>query len=231
MKVKKWRCTALYVIVCAGCAGTAPVEEVSTAEQEASSRTRGDGTPARVEQASDPGQQRVAGGSEEGPVDVQTAEPSDTTSDVEADEKMSPERLGAVFAGQDGSDDYAGFDSKMNVAMSGEGGEPDEVGGAPALGDFCDKNDIRQVVGAKSDAIRYCFEKQLATDPTLSGKIITRWNIELDGSVKGASTVSSTVQSPEVEGCIVRTIEQLRFQKPSGGICRIDYPFVFNVSK
>ncbi len=31
--------------------------------------------------------------------------------------------------------------------------------------------------------------------------------------------VSSTVQSPEVEGCIELMIEQMRFQKPNGGIC------------
>ncbi len=189
---------------------------------------------------------------------------------------MTGGALSDIFASEDG------FDSKMNIAMSGEGGElvvgrgsggmgmrgtgtggggegfgrigglgkvdtgggkgaggkigtkgPKKVKtglkvGAPQVGDFCDKNNIRQVVSAKQNAIKYCFEKELQTKPTLSGKIMAQWNVSLDGSVMKPSVASTTMNDATVEGCIVRVIERMRFQPPNGGICVIQYPFVFS---
>lgn len=174
-----------------------------------------------------------------------------------------------------------GFDAKMNVAMSGEGGElqvgrgaggmgmrgvgkggggegfgrigglgkvdtgggkgtgakvgrkkarkvePKVQTGAPSIGDFCDKGNIRRVVGSRQSAIKYCFEKELQTNPSLSGKITAQWKVGLDGAVMSSSIASSTMNNKAVEGCITRVIKRLRFQKPEGGICIINYPFTF----
>ena len=180
-------------------------------------------------------------------------------------------------------DNSDGFDSKMNVAMSGEGGELQigrgaggmgmrgvgkggggegfgrvgglgkvdtgggkgmggKIGGkakqkvkvktdlgAPSVGDFCDKNDIRRVVASKTNAITFCFEKELQSNPSLSGKIIARWKVGLDGAVMGnADIASTTMNNKNVEGCIARVIARFRFQEPKGGICIIEYPFVFS---
>ncbi len=184
--------------------------------------------------------------------------------------------LKSIFGNQEG------FDAKMNVAMSGEGGElvvgrgaggmgmrgtgsggggegfgrvgglgkvdtgggkgaSGKIGkgkkkkvkvkmakGAPKIGDFCDKNNIRRVVGAKSNAIKYCFEKELQANPKLSGKIIAQWKVGLDGSVMDSSVASSTMGNSKVEGCITRVVKRMRFQPPNGGICIINYPFIFS---
>lgn len=194
---------------------------------------------------------------------------------------LSSDLLGAgplknIFGNQDG------FDAKMNVAMSGEGGElvvgrgaggmgmrgvgkggggdgfgrigglgkvdtgggkgtgaklgrksAKKVGskvqtGTPQLGDFCDKGNIRSVVGAKQNAIKYCFEKELQTNPTLSGKVMAQWKVGLDGSVSDPTIASSTLNNKNAEGCITRVIARFRFQPPNGGICVIQYPFVFS---
>lgn len=181
-----------------------------------------------------------------------------------------------IFGNQDG------FDAKMNVAMSGEGGElvvgrgaggmgmrgtgsggggqgfgrvgglgkvdtgggkgvggkigkkkarkvkPKMSRGTPKIGDFCDKGNIRRVVSAKGNAIRYCYEKELQMNPKLSGKVIAQWKIGLDGKVMSASIASSTINNRKVEGCIARVIKRMRFEKPDGGICVINYPFVFS---
>lgn len=100
--------------------------------------------------------------------------------------------------------------------------------GTPAIGDFCDKGNIRRVVGGKSNAIKYCFEKELQTNPTLSGKVVAQWKVGLDGSVMEASIASSTLNHKGAEGCITRVIKRMRFEKPNGGICVINYPFVFS---
>ena len=181
-----------------------------------------------------------------------------------------------IFGNQDG------FDSKMNVAMSGEGselqvgrgqggmglrgsgsggggegfgrvhglGEVDTGGGTgtgakvgtkkkrevqpqmdrgtPDVGDFCDKSNLRRVVNSKSNAIQYCYERQLQTNPELSGKVIAQWKIGLQGQVKSTTIASSTVGNRKVESCIMRVIKRMRFEKPDGGICVINYPFVFS---
>lgn len=194
---------------------------------------------------------------------------------------LSSEALGAgplknIFGNSEG------FDAKMNVAMSGEGGElvvgrgaggmglrgtgsggggegfgrvgglgkvdtgggkgtggkigtksarkvePRMSAGTPQVGDFCSKDNIRQVVSSRSSAIKYCFEKELQTNPSLSGQIVAQWRIQLDGSVQGASVASSSMSNSSVEGCVLRVIERMRFEKPAGGICVINYPFVFS---
>lgn len=178
--------------------------------------------------------------------------------------------------------DQEGFDSKMNVAMSGEGGElvvgrgaggmgmrgtgkggggegfgrihglgkvdtgggkgtgggvgkkkarkvkPKLSKGTPQIGDFCDKGNIRRVVSAKSNAIKYCFERELQQNPKLAGKISAQWKVGLDGKVMSSSIASSTMNNRKVEGCIARVIKRMRFEKPDGGICIINYPFVFS---
>lgn len=100
--------------------------------------------------------------------------------------------------------------------------------GAPEIGDFCDKGNIRRVVGGKSNAIKYCFEKELQTNPGIGGKIVAQWKIGLDGSVMSSSIASTTMNNKSVEGCIARVIQRMRFEKPNGGICIINYPFVFS---
>ncbi len=100
--------------------------------------------------------------------------------------------------------------------------------GTPKVGDFCDKNDIRRVIRAKSSAIKYCFEKELQANSSLSGKIVAQWRVGLDGKVMAPSIASSTMDNDKVEGCITRVIARMRFQKPAGGICVINYPFVFS---
>lgn len=100
--------------------------------------------------------------------------------------------------------------------------------GAPAVGDFCDPADIRRVVNARANAIRHCFERELQTNPTLSGNITANWRVQLDGSVSNATINESTMGNSRVEGCIVRVIDRMRFEEPDGGICVIQYPFVFS---
>ncbi len=106
--------------------------------------------------------------------------------------------------------------------------EPIITPGTPQVGDFCDRNDIRRVVHAKQNAVKYCFENELQSKPDLSGKVVAQWQVGLDGKVMSASIASSTLGSAKVEGCITRVLERMRFQAPDGGICVINYPFVFS---
>ena len=84
------------------------------------------------------------------------------------------------------------------------------------------------MVKRKASALRNCYERQLLADPELSGKIVMRWKVQLDGKASDVSVQSSTMKNAKVEKCMTRVIKRMRFDKPDGGICVIDFPFVYS---
>lgn len=98
---------------------------------------------------------------------------------------------------------------------------------APKQGAFCKESNIREVVQKRANALRNCYEQQLLANPELTGKIIVFWKIGLDGKVTDASIKSSTMNHPRVEACLMQTVRRLKFDKPDGGICVVEFPFIF----
>lgn len=101
---------------------------------------------------------------------------------------------------------------------------------APKQGAFCKESNIRDVVKKRANSLRNCYEQQLLANPELSGKIIVFWKIGLDGRVTDASIKSSTMNNAKVESCLTQTVRRLRFDKPDGGICVVEFPFIFSSS-
>lgn len=99
--------------------------------------------------------------------------------------------------------------------------------GGAAVGAFCAKGNIRAVVGRGTGAIKYCYERELQLNPTLSGKVVLAWTVGLTGSVMKAYVQSSSLGNSKVESCMLRVVKRWRFEPPKGGLCAISYPFVF----
>lgn len=97
----------------------------------------------------------------------------------------------------------------------------------PEQGAFCREQNIRDVVQKRANALRNCYEQQLLADPNLSGKIVVFWKIGLDGKVTEANIKSTTMKNEGVEACLVRTVRRLNFDPPEGGICVVEFPFIF----
>ena len=100
--------------------------------------------------------------------------------------------------------------------------------GKPSVGNYCKQADILRVVNSRQRGIQYCYEKELARNPELGGKVILNWNIGLDGTVMKVWVGSSTLKNGTVESCMTRSVKRWKFTKPDGGICVIKFPFVFN---
>lgn len=79
----------------------------------------------------------------------------------------------------------------------------------------------------KAPAIRACYEAQLQLNPKLRGKVTIRWTINLQGRVEGLSVVRSSLGNTAVERCVLRVLRHARFEKPEGGVCVVQWPFVF----
>ena len=74
--------------------------------------------------------------------------------------------------------------------------------------------------------IRECYERELRT--TLAGRVVARFRIEVDGTVRGVTIPENTTGSPAVAACVGRVVEGLRFRPgPVGGAVTYAFPFVF----
>ena len=100
--------------------------------------------------------------------------------------------------------------------------------GSGSFSGFCKQKDILRVVSGRQRGIQFCYEKELARNPTLSGKVTMSWIIGLDGKAARVQKASSSLNNAAVEGCMKRNISRWRFPKPEGGMCKIRFPFVFN---
>lgn len=89
------------------------------------------------------------------------------------------------------------------------------------------KAEIQGVIRANNKQIRYCYEKELAKNPSLAGMVKARFTIAADGTVAAAKVGESTLDSPEVEDCLIDHIQSWIFPKPRGGVVIVNYPFKF----
>jgi hypothetical protein len=86
---------------------------------------------------------------------------------------------------------------------------------------------IQRVVRRHMGEIRYCYEQGLTSNPSLAGSVKIHFVIAADGAVATATDTDSTLASPTVTSCIVRTFLRMTFPAPSGGIVTATYPFTF----
>ncbi len=109
------------------------------------------------------------------------------------------------------------------------GGAPGVGTGDPIILGALDKSLIDRVVKSHLAQIRYCYQRELAKNPKLFGKIVVKFVIAKDGTVSSASTKTSSMNNPIVERCINSRFMRMRFPSPKGGgIVIVSYPFVFN---
>ncbi len=75
--------------------------------------------------------------------------------------------------------------------------------------------------------MKYCYEQELTTTPSLGGRIAVQFTIAPSGQVTAAQLQSSTVGNGRVERCTVQAVRRWEFPKPfGGGLAIVSYPFV-----
>lgn len=87
---------------------------------------------------------------------------------------------------------------------------------------------IQRVVRQNHGKIRYCYERGLAKNPNLNGRVGVRFVIGRDGAVVSVANAGSSVASSEVVECVVRAFYGLTFPKPEGGLVTVSYPIVLS---
>jgi hypothetical protein len=93
-----------------------------------------------------------------------------------------------------------------------------------------DSNLVVRQLRLRQSAIQRCYERELRNNPTLNGRVVTRFTIQPTGSVSGVSATENTTGSPAVAECVNNVVRGLRFSPgPEGGAVTYSFPFVFAV--
>jgi Ca-activated chloride channel family protein len=87
---------------------------------------------------------------------------------------------------------------------------------------------IQRIIRLQVGRFRACYERGLMKNPTLAGRVVTRFVIDRAGQVVNATNAGSDLPDPEVVACVVRGFYSLDFPEPEGGIVTVTYPFVFS---
>jgi hypothetical protein len=90
-----------------------------------------------------------------------------------------------------------------------------------------DKRVIRAVIRSHLAEVTSCYEAGLTQPPYPAGRLATRFAIGPSGNVIGSCVVTSALNHPEIERCVVDAMLGWEFPKPlGGGHVVVTYPFV-----
>ena len=154
---------------------------------------------------------------------------------------------GTTTVGGGGSASKEGAFRLGGVATKGKGGGAGDykggtalAGGSVGMGDVgvvdeetvieggLDRDVIAEVIKRNLGQIRYCYERQLSSDPKLYGKVLVNFAIGADGGVFDTKVGNTTMRNAMVEGCILRRVAGFKFPLPKGGTTvKVSYPFLF----
>ncbi|NUO79838.1 AgmX/PglI C-terminal domain-containing protein [candidate division KSB1 bacterium] len=106
------------------------------------------------------------------------------------------------------------------------------AGGLYAAGAFVERTPeaIAAVVTKHNAAIQYCYQRELKRNSSLRGEVRVRIIVNARGSVDSVSIISSTLQSPAVEDCMVGRIKRWNdfgLSDPAKGEVAIKQTYVF----
>lgn len=91
---------------------------------------------------------------------------------------------------------------------------------------------IQGIVRHHFGSMKRCYEDALARDPTLAGRVATKFVIGRNGDVGPVMDMNMSQPPDELPDeaarrCVVRAFAALEFPRPKGGIVTVVYPLVF----
>lgn len=86
-------------------------------------------------------------------------------------------------------------------------------------------DEINRVFRSRAGEFRACYQREVAKDPKLAGKLVFTATIDETGAVTRVEQQSSTLKSKAVAACVSSTIKRLKFAAKGKAV--VTYPFVF----
>jgi hypothetical protein len=98
----------------------------------------------------------------------------------------------------------------------------------PTVGGRLPAEVVQRIVRQNFGRFRFCYEKGLALNPSLEGRVAVRFVIDRSGAVSTASAESGGLPDPAVARCVAQGFLGLSFPPPEGGIVSVTYPLMFS---
>jgi outer membrane biosynthesis protein TonB len=89
------------------------------------------------------------------------------------------------------------------------------------------KDQIRDVVRAHINEVRFCYNEVLAVDPTAKAKLVVDFTIGSDGAVTKSAVGAGTEAPAQLGQCVTKAVLAWKFPAPNGGTVAVSYPFLF----
>lgn len=105
-----------------------------------------------------------------------------------------------------GDADGGSFERAGELVVVGESALVEGGTGSGIIGRGQD--DVQGVIVNHNLSVQYCYQRELKRNPNLKGKLVVRFSIAPDGSVKSVEIVSSTLNNRKVERCVVNRIRR-----------------------
>lgn len=86
---------------------------------------------------------------------------------------------------------------------------------------------ISSVINSYLGGIKYIYNRELKSNPNLSGKITVSYIINKDGTVSDIMIKESTVDWPPLEDKLIKRINHWKFPPSKSGRVKIVFPFLF----
>lgn len=87
--------------------------------------------------------------------------------------------------------------------------------------------EIRQVVASYIPGLKYLYDRELKSRPTLHGKLTVEFVIAPEGHVAEVRIVQSALDHPALENAILSRIRGWKFPEKPGDATRVTFPFDF----
>lgn len=177
---------------------------------------------------------------------------SESMSSKRADEVIANQKLAgdgtgiASKSGLGGSDGASGSVKRGGVDVSGSssvgGASANKVVGGTAAkvkprllseaesmagSGSLSKDKIREVIDRRKKDIERCYERELAKDPGLKGRLEIKWTIGEEGTVTQADVGENDLGSA-VAACSKGVVRRWRFAKPEGGSITVSKVFILD---
>jgi len=113
---------------------------------------------------------------------------------------------------------------------AGSGVKEAKVAFSDSSGDFSgglSREEVERIVKSRKGTIQACYQKAVNRDRGLAGKLVVNFRIDAQGAVTSARVEpgKSTLRNAEMESCVKRQIQGLKFPAKGGAV--VNYPFIF----
>lgn len=152
------------------------------------------------------------------------------TTGATADAPTLGGHTGPMVARKNGLNDIVGSTTTRAVTRAGDGrdvegpkadAQPERVAASVPI------SDVDRVVAGLRPKFKSCYQKGLARDPNMAGRVVLATKVAPTGEVGKVDIASNTGLSPEVANCIAGALRDANFAAPGGNGSTIQVPVTF----